>query len=150
MTKHGPAQRIRPIAIAIVRNGDQILVQHGFDSRKNQSFYRPPGGGIDFGEPASESLAREFREELGAELCNVQLLRVVENIFLLEGKTGHEVVFVFEADFADSSFYQRSDLEILEADSRTQASWISVSELVAGTVPVYPECVLDFLTDDPA
>ena len=57
---------------------------------------------------------REFREELDAELCNVRLLKVVENVFRLENMTGHEIVFVFEAEFEDASLYQRSDLEIVE------------------------------------
>ena len=149
MTEQGPAQRIRPLAIAIVRNGDQILVQHGFDSKKNQSFFRPPGGGIEFGEPAADSLTREFREELDAELCNLRLLQVTENVFQLEGKTGHEIVFIFEADFQDASFYGRSDLEIREPNSNTQASWVSVRELASGPTPLYPECLLDLLANDP-
>lgn len=61
-----PAERIRPIAIAIIRRDDQILV---FESReldsKGRIFYRPLGGSIEFGEYGHQALARELREELG-------------------------------------------------------------------------------------
>jgi ADP-ribose pyrophosphatase YjhB (NUDIX family) len=77
--------RIRPIALCVIRRGDHLLVEHGFDPVKREHFFRPPGGGIEFGERAVDALRREIREEFGAELAGPRLLGVVENVFRYGG-----------------------------------------------------------------
>ena len=54
---------------------------------KNQEFFRLPGGGIEFGETAEQTLQREFAEEFGVEIKVGRRLGVAENIFVTEGKT---------------------------------------------------------------
>ena len=65
---------IRAIAICVFRHGDKILAAEGFDSIKQQTFYRPLGGTIEFGEHSSETVRRELLEELGAEVTNLRYL----------------------------------------------------------------------------
>jgi 8-oxo-dGTP pyrophosphatase MutT (NUDIX family) len=121
-----------------------ILVEHGFDSVKQQKFYRAIGGGIEFGEPAIAAVRREWMEELGAELDDLQLLVVVENLFTFEGKPGHELVFVFTGRLRDADRYTTGPLAITESDGkRHSVDWIPIAELVAGTVPQYPAGVLE-------
>lgn len=43
---------IRPIALAIPRRGDDLLVFEYHDRSKGETFCRPLGGGIEFGETA--------------------------------------------------------------------------------------------------
>jgi len=50
---------IRALAICVFSNGNKILVSEGFDSIKQQLFYRPLGGTIEFGEHSSETIRRE-------------------------------------------------------------------------------------------
>ncbi len=147
-------ERIRPIAVCVFwrrRRPDQILVEEGYDRVKGQRFFRPLGGGIEFGERAQDALAREMREELDAAIANVRLLGVLENIFTFEDRPGHEIVFVFEADFADDSLYDRSVLEHQEAaDKRIVATWMPPSVFVGpGALPLYPDGLLDLLGDRP-
>ena len=61
-------KRIRPLAICIFRNRDRILVAEGYDSVKDEYFYRPLGGGIEFGESSVETICRELREEIRVEV----------------------------------------------------------------------------------
>ena len=99
------ANRIRPIALVVFRRDDgAILVAPGFDRVKEQRFYRPLGGEIEFGELAEDAARREIREELGAEIDDLRLLGVFENIFTFLGHSGHELVWVYEGAFADPSF----------------------------------------------
>jgi NADH pyrophosphatase NudC (nudix superfamily) len=71
---------IRPIAICVCRDGDRILAAEGHDSTKGQTFYRPLGGTIEFGERGEETVCREFKEEIGAHLLEVRYLGMLENI----------------------------------------------------------------------
>lgn len=45
------------------------------------TFYRPPGGGIQFGETSLEAARREMREEFRLEVDDPRLLGVLESIF---------------------------------------------------------------------
>ncbi|MDY7080760.1 MAG: NUDIX domain-containing protein, partial [Chloroflexota bacterium] len=98
---------IRPLALGVVWRDDSILVFEGYDHVKNEAFYRPLGGGINFGERSREALRREFREELGVELTDVRYMDTLENIFTCNGQRGHEIILLYEATLADRSFYAR-------------------------------------------
>ena len=59
------AGKIRPLAICVFLHQGRILVSVGYDSVKKQTFYRPLGGKIEFGEPSAETVRRELMEEIG-------------------------------------------------------------------------------------
>lgn len=120
--------RIRPLALAIVKKNDKVLVQVGFDSKKNEKFYRLPGGGIEFGETGIVALHREFMEEFGSEINNVKSLGVLENIFTFEGNGGHELVMVYSADLMKESLYDEKDVRILDND-QSYAIWENIDVL---------------------
>jgi 8-oxo-dGTP pyrophosphatase MutT (NUDIX family) len=142
-----PAQpAIRPIALGLIRNGDRILVFEGQDEVKGETFYRPLGGGIEFGERAVDALHREFHEELAVELSDVTLLGVLENIFTVYGRAGHEIVYVFEASLADTSWYERDDLGAI-LDEGSPVSWQPVNEFISGRSILYPHGLDDRLAD---
>ena len=104
----GAPQYIRPLALVLVRRDDgAILVAPGFDPVKKQRFYRPLGGGIEFGERAEDAARREMQEELGAEMTDLRLLGTFENLFTFLGQPGHELVWLYEARFTDPSLYER-------------------------------------------
>ena len=86
---------IRPISICVLRRGDEILVMEARDESRDLTFYRPLGGGIEFGERSDDAVKRELQEEIGAELDELRLLTVLENLFEFEGKAWHEIVFVY-------------------------------------------------------
>ena len=111
--------QIRAIAICVFRHDDSILVCEGYDEVKQDYFYRPIGGGIEYGETSSEALKREVLEEIGAEIAHVNLLGVVENIFTYQGELGHEIVFVYDAEFVDRTFYEKPAFEGLEDNVHT-------------------------------
>src|SRR4051812_13941961 len=103
-------ESIRPIVICLFRRGDRVLVCEGFDTAKGERFARPLGGGVEFGEHSSEALVREIREEIAAEVENLELVGVLESIFNYEGEQGHEMVFVYDAEFRDRALYERGEI----------------------------------------
>ncbi|MBD3292301.1 MAG: NUDIX domain-containing protein, partial [Armatimonadia bacterium] len=98
---------IRPIAICVFRRGHEILVGEGYDPAKGDRYQRPVGGSLRFGETSEQAVVREVDEEIGVEMTDLRLLGVLENIFTCEGQDAHEIVFVYEARFADESLYGR-------------------------------------------
>lgn len=132
--------QIRPIAICLFRNNNRILVSEGFDTVKQDYYYRPLGGGIEYGESSQEALMREIQEELGVEVDGVRLIGVLENIFMYEGQQGHEIVFVFDAEFVDKSLYELDEIDCYEQESdiKFKAKWFSLeasNQTKAGLVP---------------
>lgn len=130
--------RIRPIAIGVIWRDGHLLVQHGIDPDTGVPFFRPPGGAIEFGERAADALRREFMEELEAELADVRLVTVLENPFSYKGIDYHEIVFVFEAQFADRRLYERDTFTLQETRVQATASWKDLDELGRVEAPLYP------------
>lgn len=134
--------RIRPLALAIIKRDNKILVCPGYDSKKDQKFYRVLGGGIEFGETGVEALKREFKEEINSELNNIKFLGMLENIFTFEGNRGHEIVMMYEADLADESLYGEKSIKILDNDGAC-AVWEDIKVLRDGHF--YPDGIKKFI-----
>jgi 8-oxo-dGTP pyrophosphatase MutT (NUDIX family) len=141
-----PAQYIRPIAICVFRKADSLFVFEGFDSVKNDSFYRPLGGEIEFGEPGKAAVEREIKEEIGEDVKNVRHISTFESLFTLEGETGHEIVMVYEADFVSESMYEKPEMQGHEDDgSRFRALWMTMEGFRDGTKRLVPDGLLELL-----
>lgn len=131
---------IRPLAICLFTRGDKILVAEGQDSVKGQTFYRPLGGGIEFGEYGYQTVARELREELGVEARDIRYLFTLENIFVYQGQKGHEIVLVYDGRLADESLYARDVIEGQDDGRlRFSAVWAPVAEFGPGRKILYPD-----------
>jgi 8-oxo-dGTP pyrophosphatase MutT (NUDIX family) len=131
-------KKIRPIALCVMRQDHRILVSKGYDAVKQAFFYRPLGGGIDFGETSRDAAVREIREELEVDVHDPVLLGVLENIFVYEGEPKHEIVFVYDAVCGDPSFYDRPALKGMEGETPFEAIWLSKDQLQAEDIQLYP------------
>jgi ADP-ribose pyrophosphatase YjhB (NUDIX family) len=128
----------RSIAIAVIRRGDEILVSEVPDQVKDITGWRPPGGGIEFGERGSETVVREIDEELGVRVEDPRYLGTVENIFTYLGVDGHQLVRVYEVHFADPQLYQRDHFDCVEANgTRFTCIWKRLAEFNE-RAPLYP------------
>ncbi len=146
MTEDPLTGYIRAIAICIFRNGNRILVGDAYDPTKDEVFYRPPGGRIEFGEPSVVALRREMKEELGVEISEPRLLGVLENLFTFDGEPGHEVVFVYDAKLHDTTLYESERWTGTESDgSKFNAIWLDLDSIGPETPPVYPDGLLEML-----
>jgi 8-oxo-dGTP pyrophosphatase MutT (NUDIX family) len=128
---------IRNIAVGLPIKDDHVLVLEGYDRVRDLRFYRAIGGGIEFGETAEAAVRREFHEELGFELGQVELLGVTENIFDYEGKPGHEIAHVFAVESAQlASLPLDAKLRILDEGSPVR--WVEIADIQSGAMPLFP------------
>ena len=136
-------RRIRPLALAVIRRGDEILVEEGRDETKDETFFRLPGGRIEFGEPGAEALERELREELRTMVEVGRFLGAVENLFTYEGEPGHEIALVYECRFGDPELYEPDEREISESLGERslvhRLSWKRVESFAAVSEILYPD-----------
>jgi 8-oxo-dGTP pyrophosphatase MutT (NUDIX family) len=137
---------IRPLAICLFKKGESILAAEGYDSVKKDYYYRPIGGGIEYGEKSLDALKREVYEEISAEIKNINYLGTIENIFTFNGELGHEIVVVYEAEFKDEAFYHLDTFTGKEDDGSVfSLKWIPVSEFGPNKLRLVPDGLLDLI-----
>ena len=138
-------QLARPVAIAVIRRGDEILVFDVPDAVQDVVGWRPPGGTIEFGERGADTVVREIREELGVEVVGVDYIGTVENIFTYLGVAAHEIVRVYAARFVDRREYEKSRFECIEANgARFTCVWKPIADFRAGAL-LYPDGLLGLI-----
>ena len=140
-----PPSVVRPIAIGIVRRGDELLLMAVRNDDGSVKGWRPPGGSIEFGERAADTLRREFNEELGLAIAEPVLLAVIENLFSHHGAPGHEIVFVFAATFADAAAYRREAFAFDDGGVRNDVEWVALARLRGGEAALFPDGLLERL-----
>lgn len=138
--------RIRPIALCVFRKNDRILVFEGHDPIKGETFYRPLGGGIEFGESGEVAVRREIMEELHTEIEELKHLGYLENIFVHNGRMGHEIIIIYDGVAKELKLYDQAEMEVTEANGEVvRAMWKRLDEFEEGKSILYPTGLLEML-----
>jgi hypothetical protein len=75
----------------------------------------------------------------------MHFMGMLENIFVYNGENGHELVFVYKADFADRILYEREVINASEDDfKKFEAIWVPISTFNS-QAPIYPDGLLDLI-----
>jgi len=141
---HKPGE-IRVLALGLIRDDERIFISQGYDPVKQQTFYRAMGGGVDFGETSREALQREFQEEIQAELTDIRYLGCLENLFVFNGQPGHEIIQLYQCDFADPKFYHLEQLVFAEGKRQKTALWVDINRFKSRELKLVPDQFLDYL-----
>jgi len=140
----------RTTALAVIRAADRLLLSEVPDAVKNVVGYRPLGGTIEFGERGHQTVVREIREEIGAELVQVRYLGTLENIFEYLGRPGHEIALVYTADLREPRVRDQDVIEAHDdAGGTFRCFWKPLDDFRRG-VPLYPDGLLEMLTRSPS
>lgn len=138
--------QIRPVALCICRNKDRILVFEGYDPLKGETFYRPLGGGIEFGERSEDAVRRELKEEINVDVGEIRYLGTLENIFIFNGNAYHEIVLIYDGTLTEPGLYDQSMITGKEANGDDiRAMWKSLDEFESGSTILYPNGLLNLL-----
>ena len=116
---------------------------------KDEHFYRPLGGGIEFGENSTETISREMLEEVNLEIDrgSLKYLGTIENIFRFNGNVGHEIVMVYDGALKESSLYEQQVITGKEANGEDiRAVWKHLEDFGKGKSILYPTGLLEMLS----
>jgi ADP-ribose pyrophosphatase YjhB (NUDIX family) len=127
------------VAGILIRD-EKILLQ----KPKNDDGYSIPGGHVSFGETTSETLIREFREEMNADIKIEKLVMVGENFFPWGNKPCHQISMYYTIALChehqlplDGTFQAQDDFGNTRTD--LDFSWIPLSKI--NHIKVYPTTI---------
>ncbi|MGE6540980.1 NUDIX domain-containing protein [Bacillus luti] len=130
--------RLRAEVMIVNKEHTKILVQ----CDENESFYRFPGGSIEFGETAQEAIIRELLEEYDLEIFVQQLAVVNEHIFTWNNEKGHHCTLMHWGavrEIVTNAIRHKEHEDII-------LTWKSLDELKEK--PVYPIGILNYLEEN--
>ena len=108
--KVGENERFNVRSSAIIRHQDNYLIS----KRNDKDYYSILGGRINFGEDSKAAVLREIREELGWDLSDAKLVRIMENFFSYsDGTKFHEYLFVYLMNVSEE-YFKKGDFINLE------------------------------------
>jgi len=137
---------VRAIAIGVIRDRDRVFVAEGHDLVTGETFYRPLGGSIEFGETGAETVQREFTEESELTVTRPTYLGALENLFTNDGRPGHEIVLVYETAFEDDGSLGIEAVACREENGMPfTARWMPLATFRSGDAPLYPDGLLEMI-----
>lgn len=130
--------RLTALGVVYRQRGDrrEFLIQ----CADNEAFYRFPGGSIEFGETAAETIVRELHEEYDLTVSVGALWMINENFFTYREKSGHSVSFLHfcylehAAEFSELRHKEYKDIKLV---------WRSQSDF--DRAPLYPQGITEYL-----
>jgi ADP-ribose pyrophosphatase YjhB (NUDIX family) len=131
------------VAGILVQNG-KVLLQRPDDS----AAYAFPGGHVGFGETNAETLIREFKEEVSAEIEVLEFKWVEENFFRWGDKLCHQISLSHLVKLKDTAqippdgrFISKEDDE--DDNKAIYFYWIPLDEVK--NINVYPQNAAELL-----
>ena len=131
------------VAGILLREG-KILLQKPI----NDTGYAIPGGHVEFGETNAQTLEREFREEIGAEITVGSLKWVAEIFFPWGNKPCHQICLYYDVSLKNET---QIPLEgVFLGDERIEGKkfeieffWMPIDSLAH--IEVYPTNIADLM-----
>lgn len=143
----GPPGAIRPIAAAVIRAGDRLLVWEDHDPATGEVVCVPLAGGIEFGETGAEAVARELVEEIGRAPSAVRFLGFLEDIFDWNGQRRHELWVVYDVELAGDDLSQAGEVVVREDDGTSYvARWRGLDEF-RSSARLGPDGLLELIVE---
>lgn len=118
----------RPSVYGIVFHNGKLLVspQHGIG-------YDLPGGGVDIDESFHDAVVREVKEETGIDVCVIDLVDMVDNIFIwkpessTERQVFHSVLSYYRCEYIGGEL-STDGFDETEKEYADMAEWIELDK----------------------
>ena len=123
------------VAGVLIRNG-KLLVQ----KERNGNEYALPGGHVQIGEVMTDSLTREFMEEMSAEIVCKKLLWTEECFWENGGRKVHNISFYYLVEICqDADIPDNGEWTAQKDNSNVLMGWVPIERLEQLTI--YPEFI---------
>ena len=132
----------RVVGVAIHENS--VLLHQG----EGEDFWTFPGGRAEFGETAEQTLKREMREEIGADVEVIRLLWFVESFYTYADIQTHEIALYFLMRLPPAPEYKGSFLGEEETMKLT-FQWFPLNLEVLSSLPLLPSFLQTALQELP-
>ncbi len=136
--------KIRIVVLSVFLWEDRILVYKGKSPDTGRIFFRPTGGGLEFGESLEEGLRREVMEEHGQEITDIVPLCVAQPRFKWHGVDSHQIFVIHDAKFRDTSYYREEWFSLNDNGNDIPCKWKPISDFRNGDF-LHPQGLLEFL-----
>ena len=134
--------RVKAFAVILDDEGRHHAVSR-MATAEHPAFHRPLGGSVELGERSVDAVVREVREELGATLVEPEPLGVLENVFVIDGATGHEVVFVYGGRLAEPDVVPLTGRPFMDLEEEGWVEWRPLDGHHA--LPLFPDGLQDLI-----
>lgn len=134
-----PVRKIRVKSLGLHWRDKRLLAFEVLDDAGNVKGVRPLGGSVEFGESWQDALVREFNEELKIDIIVLNEPFVMENIYVNEGETGHEILFIAEVLFPPGAYETVDEIKFAEDNGEIcTARWFDLNELGKNRIELFP------------
>ena len=128
----------------ILLRDNKILLQKPL----NDTGFAIPGGHVEFGEIHAQTLEREFKEEMKADIAVGELKWVAEIFFSWGDKPCHQICLYYDITLKDEKQIPldgtfTGDECIEKQSSKIEFHWISIDTLEQ--IEVYPPIISDLI-----
>lgn len=123
---------------ALIKDG-KVLLNRG----KADDYWTFVGGKQAFGESLTQSLVREYKEEVGISIEAGQLSAIVENFFTFEGMRWHQYLYFFEVDDPNNEIEVFSGSRDIRDNPNGEIRWFSLNDIES--VDMKPSCSYEIL-----
>lgn len=126
-------------AIGIIKKENKVLLQ----GRKGKNTWGFPGGSVAYFESSKETIIRELKEEIGADVKRLNLFAVVENFFnYLNNYDVHQISFYYLVDLDENNeVYKLNEFDGIEDGKGLVFRWFDIDT----DAIVKPKIILDEL-----
>ncbi|MEK3981497.1 NUDIX domain-containing protein [Psychrobacillus sp. FSL K6-2836] len=133
--------------LGIILRNNKILLEEleGKHSKGIGIYYRPIGGTIELGEKSSETIIREYSEEISVDIKIKRYIGCLENIFRIDENVGHEITQIYLVEFTNQSLYHKESFKVVEGRKTTFTKWITLEEIIDGKKILFPNGLTDLL-----
>ncbi|WP_046214387.1 NUDIX domain-containing protein [Paenibacillus wulumuqiensis] len=155
---------IRTTCLCLIQYNDHYLFQETLLKSSGRIMYRPVGGTMEPGEHSRQTVIREVREEIGADLVDPVLRYIIENHYEIPAHEAaeqsaqaaqpaedtvikaNELCFIYTASLKDQSLYKQPHITGVEGDHTYTAVWKTLREIQQDTSAVLvPSNLLELL-----